>query len=127
MSSYLKLDTIIDGKLDDLEFMDLNDDEREKMVDEIVKLEKLKLEVEAAEYERKRREENDILEEGKRKMAIIEKIVDYGFRLAGIVVPIVVYGHWMKESYKFEKDSTYSYQISRDNKRNAFSFLTKRI
>lgn len=127
MSSYLKLDTIIESKLDDLEFIGLNDEERERLVDEIVKLEKLKLEIEAAEYEQKRREENDILEKQKCKTAKTEKVVDYIFRAVGIFAPILFYKYVTNKAYDFERDSTLSYQISRDNRRNALNFLSKRI
>lgn len=52
-------------------------------------------------------EEADI-KRAQQKQQRIDKIIDYSIRGAGIVLPLVFYGVWMKRGFEFEKDGIYT-------------------
>lgn len=87
MNSKLKelLDAKIEAELNALDAFDPGSKEHGDTVDNAVKLYKLKCDD-----------------------TKIERYVKLGAEIAGIVLPLVFYGYWMKRGFEFEKDGTFT-------------------
>lgn len=82
--------------LEDLSNLPEDSEERTMMVDNLVKLYKLKIE------ENKNSEDNAI----KKK----DQYLRYAIDTAGIVLPLIFYGVWMGRGFKFEEKGTFTSQ-----------------
>ena len=43
----------------------------------------------------------------KEEKSDIDRYIKYGLEVAGIVLPMCFYSHWMKKGFEFEKTGTY--------------------
>ena len=82
--------------LEDLSNLPEDSEERTMMVDNLVKLYKLKIE------ENKNSEDNA----AKKKDQYLRYVID----IAGIVLPLIFYGVWMGRGFKFEEKGTFTSQ-----------------
>lgn len=82
--------------LEDLSNLPEDSEERTVMVDNLVKLYKLKIE------ENKNSEDNA----AKKK----DQYLRYGIDAAGIILPLIFYGVWMGRGFKFEEKGTFTSQ-----------------
>lgn len=82
--------------LEDLSNLPEDSEERTIMIDNLVKLYKLKIE------EDKNSEDNAI----KKK----DQCLRYAIDIAGIVLPLIFYGVWMGRGFKFEEKGTFTSQ-----------------
>ncbi len=79
-------------------------DEREKAVDEMIKLYKLKIEENKSklEYEKFVTEKNKLKKQDKRERFKL------GIEVMGLVLPLIFYAYWMKQGLKFEESGTFT-------------------
>ncbi len=82
--------------LEDLSNLPEDSEERTMMVDNLVKLYKLKI------------DENKNSEDSAAKKK--DQYLGYGIDIAGIVLPLIFYGVWMGRGFKFEEKGTFTSQ-----------------
>lgn len=81
----------------DIEYLKLLSPDTDKYamaVDNIVKLYNLKQETEKVKFD------------GKNRM--IDQVIEHSLDAAGIVLPLIFYGVWMKRGLKFEENGTFT-------------------
>ena len=109
------LDEEIRLEIDGLKTLSIGSEEAATAVDNICKLNKMLQEDKKIEYDldnkieqRKIEEEKNKLEEDRKtkleKKDWIFKVAEYGVKIAGIVLPAVFYGNWMKRGFEFEQN-----------------------
>lgn len=88
------------------------DEKYSKAVDDVVKLYKLKIEEDKNSLDYNEKYEEGEKEIQLKKAQLEEQIKDRYFRLgvdvAGILLPLMFYGVWMKKGFKFEETGTFT-------------------
>lgn len=115
------LEEEIEREIGKLSYMQPGSDEHVKAVESLTKL--YKVNIEGLESERAFREqcEQDVDRERdwQLKNAQLEeqqkdRYFKFGVDAAGILIPIVFYGIWMRRGFKFEENGTYTSQTFRN-------------
>lgn len=115
------LDEVIEGELANLRNLPSDDENRSEAIKNLAALHKLRIdEVKVkmeAEEKREQREREDIERERdaqfkKRQLRGLaaDRYVKLGIAAAELVLPLMFYGVWMREGFKFEETGTYTSQ-----------------
>lgn len=91
------LDEELKNDFDHLNCLPYECQERSEAVDDIVKFYKLKLEEDKRDAELNERSEGKIVQG-----------IKFGLELTGIVLPLIFYGVWMRNGFKFEEKGVFS-------------------
>lgn len=102
----------IKAGLSDLASLETGSKEKSEVIDDLVKLYKLKIEESKAEMDYlKEIDEHKRSDQTKREQ-LSEQVKDRYFKLgiavAELVLPLMFYAVWMKRGFQFEKDGTYT-------------------
>lgn len=107
-----QLDDVIEKRLKEFDYYDLDSENTKQAVEAIEKLYKLKIEerkVEGELYEKQKTREN---EEDVKNKELYEKRVDRwvngAITVASTAASLVFYGIWMKKGFKFEETGTFT-------------------
>lgn len=113
------LDEAIETEIDNLYQISLKPDEKSKVVDDLVKLYKLKIEEIKIESEIEEKNRIRISEDMNRTYEmklkdnqLSEQVKDRYFRLgiaaAELILPLIFYGIWMRKGLKFEETGAFT-------------------
>lgn len=113
------LDEAIETEIDNLYQISLKPDEKSKVVDDLVKLYKLKIEETKVESEIEEKNRIRISEDMNRTYEmklkdnqLSEQVKDRYFRLgiaaAELILPLIFYGIWMRKGLKFEETGAFT-------------------
>ncbi len=105
-----RLSEEIEKELEDLQRMKLGSDEHRTAVDELTKLVDRYNEMEKLDGEREEKAANRLIDDefktAQAKRDTINKWIDHGIAIAGIVLPLVVTIWGTKASFRFEKEDS---------------------
>lgn len=122
----IKLDEVISTAIDGLDALEDGSDEKKQAVEDLAKLYRLRIDEEKAiwessekldrqdmeknqhEADNKLREEDLTLREAQMKADKTHRYISYGLEAAGIVLPLIFYGTWMRRGFKFEENGTFT-------------------
>ena len=122
----IKLDEVISTAIDGLDALEDGSDEKKQAVEDLAKLYRLRIDEEKAiwessekldrqdmeknqhEADNKLREEDLTLSEAQMKADKTHRYISYGLEAAGIVLPLIFYGTWMRRGFKFEENGTFT-------------------
>lgn len=106
------LEEVIKSRIRDLSSLPSGSKEKSSAIEDLVKLYKLRIEETKNEWDFK--EKYDARESDKqfKKAQLEEQVKDRYFRLgveaAGIILPLIFYGIWMRRGFKFEETGTFT-------------------
>ena len=105
-----KIDEVIKQEIDGL--ASLTGDDRRKAIDNLVKLhdlriDEVKVQTEAIEGSLQKEMEAE-LKRDQLNEAAKDRYCRVGVEVAGIVLPLVFYGIWMRRGFKFEESGTFT-------------------
>lgn len=109
------LEEEIKSEINDLSNLTSGSKEKSTAIDDLVKLYRLKIEETKTELESmEKREESEErgLEYIFKKAQFGEQVKDryfkIGIEVAGLILPLIFYGAWMRKGFKFEETGTYT-------------------
>ena len=101
-----------------LEFLEIGSQEYSSAVDVLVKLYKLKIEEDVNAIELLEKNENQKKDREFKTAQLAETIKDRYFRVgiagAELVLPLIFYGIWMRQGFRFEKEGVFTSQTFRN-------------
>lgn len=107
-----KLDEVIETRLSELEYYDLDNEHIGDAVNAIEKLYKLRIDeskvTEELEEKRKTRESEEMLKEKELREKKIDRWFGGIMTAATTAASLVFYGIWMKKGFKFEETGTFT-------------------
>lgn len=106
------LDEELRRELEALESLELGSEEQSTVVSNIVDLYKLKIEEEKNELNHQEAMDEASIDEAFKKIQTEEQRKDRYFRVgleaAGIILPLIFYGVWMRKGFRFEENGTFT-------------------
>lgn len=115
----LKLDDVISTSIDGLNQLEDGSDEKKQAIEDLAKLYRLRIDEEKAIWESSERlnqydADNELrardLDFREEQMNADKKhrYISYGLEVAGLVLPLIFYGTWMRRGFKFEENGTFT-------------------
>lgn len=113
------LDGVIENQINSLDDLDVGSKERTTAINDLVSLYKLKIEDTKSNWEFwEARDKREVDEENRKQEMQLKdnqlkeeekaRYFKLGVDVAGIVLPLMFYGLWMRKGFKFEEDGTFT-------------------
>ncbi len=106
------LGEVIKTEIRNLSFLEAGSKEKSTAIEDLAKLHKLRIEETRNEWDFKEKYDAHESDKQFKKAQLEEQVKDRYFRLgveaAGIILPLIFYGIWMRKGFKFEETGTFT-------------------